>query len=64
MTRAGWYFRIHGGGLRKARKAFVCQQALCLARIEAGTKYFDTCQVTTWPATKRICTKCAGEELK
>lgn len=63
-TRGHFYARRYGGGWRKARKPFTCQQSLCLGKIAAGDEYFDTLAPTTWPATKRICACCAKEELK
>jgi hypothetical protein len=62
QTRASFWTRKNGGGMRTARKAFMCQQFGCLRRIETGETYFDTLEVTTWPKTKRICT-CCSEEL-
>lgn len=62
-TRGHWYATHHGGGWRVARKSFTCQQALCMRRIEPGVKFFDTCQFTHWPKTKRICAECARETL-
>lgn len=63
QTRATFYARKNGGGLRTARKALICQQFGCLRRIEPGEFYFDTMEVTKWPATKRICACCAEEPV-
>lgn len=59
MTRATFYARKNGGGLRTARKPFTCAQFGCLKKIEPGEQYFDTQETTAWPATKRICTCCS-----
>lgn len=63
-TRATFYARRYGGGYRTSRSSFKCEQSLCLNRITPGMRYFDTQEVTTWPATKRICECCAEEPLK
>jgi hypothetical protein len=62
-TRATFYARKNGGGYRKARKEFGCQQFGCFKRIVVGEKYFDTLEVTTWPKTKRICACCAEKTI-
>lgn len=59
VTRAVFYQRLHGGGLRTARKAFTCMQFGCLATVQPGEQFFDTNEVTTWPAKKRICVPCS-----
>lgn len=63
QTRAQFYARKNGGGYRTARLPFVCQQFSCLATIEPGVEYFDTGEITNWPATKRICARCAEEHV-
>ncbi len=63
MTRGQFYARLHGGGLRTARKAFVCSQFGCFKKVEPGEQYFDCQEVTVWPATKRICACCAEEKI-
>lgn len=63
VTRAVFYQRLHGGGLRTARRAFVCGQFGCLKKVQPGEQYFDTMETTTWPATKKICTACSEVEL-
>ncbi len=63
QTRAQFWARKNGGGYRTARKAFVCQQFTCLAKVDAGVEYFDTNETTIWPATKRICAACAEEHV-
>lgn len=60
MTRAEWYAQRYGGGWRTARKPFMCNQSLCLRRIEARQQYFDTCT----PERKRICAECATTTIK
>jgi len=61
QSRAAFYSRRYGGGYRTARKAFTCNQFGCFRRIEPGTSYFDTMEVTEFPKTKRICAACAEE---
>lgn len=58
-TRATFYARRYGGGLRTARKQRKCEQWGCFKRIEPGECYFDTMETTTWPKTKCICTTCS-----
>lgn len=58
-TRATFYARKNGGGLRTARRAFTCAQFGCFKRGEPGEVFFDTQGVTIWPSTKRICTACS-----
>lgn len=58
-TRATFYQRRNGGGVRTARKPFTCAQALCLKKVQPGEVYFDTMETTIWPATKRICVTCS-----
>lgn len=58
-TRAVFYQRRYGGGLRTARRPFTCQQFGCFQKIEPGVTYFDTGETTTYPATKRICVACS-----
>lgn len=60
-TRAEFYARKNGGGLRTARKPFTCMQSLCLKKIEPGEVYFDTREVTAWPKFKRICVHCSEQ---
>lgn len=62
-TIGHFYARRYGGGLRKARKPFVCQGSLCLHRVQAGEHYFDTMEPTQWPKTKRICEPCSRKEM-
>lgn len=62
MTRATFHAQRHGGGWRKARKSFLCQQG-CLRHVAAGDTYFDTCEVTAWPLTRRICAACAERKI-
>ena len=63
QTRATFYSRRYGGGLRTARKPFTCQQFGCLKKIEPGESYFDTMEPATWPTTKRICCACSEEHV-
>ena len=59
QTRATFYARKNGGGLRTARKEFKCGQFGCFRVVHPGEKYFDTVETTIWPATKRICVCCS-----
>ncbi len=59
QTRAQFYARKNGGGMRTARKQFLCQTFGCMRVVQPGEDYLDTMEVTTWPATKRICACCA-----
>lgn len=63
QTRAMFYSRRYGGGLRTARKQFTCQQLGCFKKVEPGEDYFDTMEPTTWPATKKICCSCSEETI-
>ena len=62
-TRNQFYTRRNGGGYRTARSVHVCQQSLCLNKVQPGEKYFDTREFTTWPRTKLICSGCAEEDI-
>jgi hypothetical protein len=66
MTRADWYATRYGGGWRKCRKPFVCNQSLCLCTVMSGDLYFDTNEKIKpgLPVTKRFCAACAGKEVK
>lgn len=59
QTRATFYQRKYGGGIRTARRTFTCAQFGCFKEIQPGEDYFDTGQVTTWPVMKRICASCS-----
>lgn len=63
MTRADFYARRNGGGLRTARKECKCVQFGCFKRIQPGEQYFDTQATTTWPATKKICVPCSEVKI-
>lgn len=63
MTRADWFKQVHGGSWRTARKKHKCGGALCLTKIQPGEQYFDTQQYVEFPRTKKLCAKCANEEL-
>lgn len=58
-TRATFYARRNGGGLRTACKQRKCEQFGCFKRIEPGERYFDTRETTTWPQTKCLCEECS-----
>lgn len=62
-TRATFYARRYGGGLRTARRPFTCQQFGCFNKVEPGVTYFDTCETTVYPATKRICVTCSEVKI-
>jgi ribosomal protein S27AE len=61
MTRADWYAQNYSGGWRTARKQSKCGQSLCLGKILAGQKYFDTNQKLAQHRTKKLCERCASE---
>ena len=58
-TRETFYIRKNAASRRTARKEFNCQQFGCFALVREGETYLDTRETTHWPATKRICIKCA-----
>lgn len=62
-TRATFYQRKNGGGTRTARTSFTCAQFGCFKKILPGEVFFDTQEVTTWPAKKRICLACSEAKL-
>lgn len=62
-TRADFYARKNGGGLRTARKERKCEQFGCYRPIPPGTVYFDTQEVTTWPKKKAICEQCSQQKV-
>jgi hypothetical protein len=62
-TRADFYARKNGGGLRTARKEFTCQQFGCFKKVVPGEAYFDTQEVTAFPKTKRICCACSEKAI-